>query len=399
MSTLDGNGLTIDTLNEIITALEDGYKEIYGNDIIVDSNSPDGQLINLYSQSVRDILELIQQVNSGFDIEQAIGVVLDQRASLLAIQRQGATFTQQQINITVDRSLTLEGLDAAANDPEGTGYTVADDTGTEFILLDTINIPSAGTYNLTFRAKDLGSITTVPNTINNPVTVVIGVTAINNPSGVLKVGADGEADAAFKLRATRSPANRSKGFIEGLTGLLLDITGVTSAVVYENFTNVTDSDGIPPHSIWAICEGGANTDIANAIYITKDPGCNMKGDVQVDIPLINGKIFEARFDRPESKNLWIRFDIKPTETGQLFDEAGIKQYLVDNLSFDIGESAETSTITCVAQDGINATSGGGVPLNVEISDDGVVYTSFLEVDTLDEKWIVDNARIDITILT
>lgn len=397
MSTLDATGLTIDTLQEIITQLEDGYKLIYGNDIVVDSNSPDGQLINIYAQSVRDLLEVLQQINSGFDLEQAIGIVLDQRVSLLNIQRQGATFTQQQVEITTDRSLTLEGLDAAANDPDGVGYTVADDAGTQFILLDTFNAPGAGVHNLTFRAKDLGSITTIPNTITNPITVVIGVTNINNPTGVLEIGLDGELDASLKLRAAQSPANNSKGFIDGLTGKLLDVTGVTDARVYENFTSVIDADGIPAHGIWVICEGGANTDIANVIYTTKNAGCDMRGTVSVEIITINGSIFMALFDRPQSKELFIRFDIKATIVGQGFDEDAIKQYITDNLTFTIGENANTADITCIAQDAINATGGGGVPLNVEISDDGISYVDFLNTDTLDEKWIVDNSRILISL--
>ncbi len=398
MSTLDANGLTIDTIQEIITQLEDGYKLIYGNDIIIDSNTPDGQLINLYAQSVRDLLEVIQQINSGFDIEQAIGVVLDQRVSLLGIQRQGATFTQQQVQITVNNAVTLEGLDADANNPDGTGYTVADDTGTEFILLDTFNAPSEGVYNLTFRAKDLGSITTIPNTITNPVTIILEVTDINNPTGALEIGLDGELDATLRLRATQSTANRAKGFIDSLTGNLLNIDGVTDARVFENYTDVIDVDGIPAHGIWAIVEGGANTDIADTIYFTKNAGCDMKGAIAIDITTVNGSIFTILFDRPASKELYIRFDIQKLNPTQGFDEDGIKQYITDNLSFTIGESANTAAITCIAQDGINATGGGGVPLNVEISKDGMSYVDFLNTDTKDEKWIVDNARIDITIL-
>lgn len=397
MSTLDSTGLTIDTLNEIIATLEDGYREIYGNDINVDSNSPDGQLINLYAQANRDLLEVVQQVYSGFDIEQAVGVVLDQRVSLLGIQRQGATFTQQQVEITVDRSLNLDGLDADANDPDGTGYTVSDDAGTQFILLDSVAL-TAGTTLLTFRAKDLGSITTLPNTITEPVTSVIGVTGINNPSGVLEEGIDGELDAALRLRATRSTANRSEGFIDGLTGRLLDVEGVTDVRVYENTTSSTDANGIPSHSIWVICEGGANTDIANTIYITKNAGCGMKGDVIVEINTVNGSIFTAKFDRPASANLYIEFNIKATVAGQTFDEDGIKDYIVENLDFTIGDSADTSTVTCVAQDGLNATSGGGVVLDAMVSDDDITYVSFLDVSSLDQKWIIDNARINITII-
>jgi uncharacterized phage protein gp47/JayE len=398
MSNLDANGLTIDTLDEIITKLEDGYKAIYGNDIIIDSNSPDGQLINIYAQANRDLLEVLQQVYIGFDIDQAIGVILDQRVSLLGIQRQGATFTQQQVEITTDRSLTLEGLDAAATDIDGIGYTVADDTGTQFILLDTFNAPSAGIYNLTFRAKDLGSITTIPNTITNPVTVVLGVTNIDNPTGALKIGVDGELDSALRLRATKSTANKSEGFIDGLTGLLLNIDGVTDARVYENFTAFIDSNLIPPHSIWVICEGGANTDIANTIYATKNAGAGMKGDVAVDIATINGSIFEAKFDRPESAELYIKFNIKSTITGQSFDEPGIKQYIVDNLNYKIGDAADTATATCIAQDAIDTTSGGGLALGVEISDDDITYVDFLDANTLDQKWIVDSARILITLI-
>jgi uncharacterized phage protein gp47/JayE len=398
MSTLDANGLSIDSLNQIIADLEDGNKAIYGNDIILASNSPDGQQINLYAQSVRDQLELIAQVNASFDLGEAIGTTLDQRATTLNIRRKGATFTQQQIEITVDRSLTLEGLDADANDPDGTGYTVADDTGTQFILLDTVNIVSAGTQNLTFRAKDLGSITTLPNTITNPVSVVIGVTNINNPTGALEVGTDGELDSVFRTRALASPANRSQGFIDGLTGTIFNLDGVTDVRVYENRTNVTDANGIPPHSIWVICEGGANTDIGNAIYTTISEGCGMRGAVILDIITVNGSLFSAKFDRPQSKDLWIRFDIKETVSGQVFDQDGIKQYITDNLNFSIGDSANTSSITTIAQEAIDDTSGGGVPLDVEISDDNITYVDFLETATLDEKWIVDNIRILITLI-
>ncbi len=398
MSTLDENGLTIDTLQEVIIKFEEGYKDIYGNDIILDSNSPDGQVINIYAQAIRDVLELLQQVYTGFDLQQAIGVILDQRITTLSIQRQGATFTQQQVEITTDRSLTLEGLDAAANDPDGIGYTVADNAGTQFILLDTFNAPGAGVHNLTFRAKDLGSITTLPNTVTNPVTVVLGVTLINNPTGVLELGLDGELDSTLKLRATKSTANKSKGFIDGLTGLLLNITGVTDARVFENFSNIIDADGIPAHSIWAIVEGGANTDIGDTIYATKNAGAGMKGVTTVDITTVNGSVFTARFDRPQSKELFIRFDIQETVLAQIFDENAIKQFIVDNLTFAIGASAETSTITTVAQDAINNTSGGGVPLNVEISDDGILFVDFLDTSTKDEKWIVDTVRIAITIL-
>ena len=162
MSVLDSTGLTIDSLNDIIIKFEEGYKSIYGNDIILSSDSSDGQRINIEAQAIRDLLEVIAAIYNSFDLNKANGVDLDRLTAILGIERQGATFTQQQIEITVDRSLTLDGLDELATDIDGTGYTVADDTGNEFIILDTANL-TAGTHLLTFRAKELGSITTLPN--------------------------------------------------------------------------------------------------------------------------------------------------------------------------------------------------------------------------------------------
>ena len=42
---LNEDGLEVKTKTEIVTALEAGYKTIYGNDINLDSDSPDGQEI------------------------------------------------------------------------------------------------------------------------------------------------------------------------------------------------------------------------------------------------------------------------------------------------------------------------------------------------------------------
>ena len=64
---LDVNGLQIKTFNEIKEELITSLRGIYGNDINVDSNSPDGQLVNILAQAIIDQLELIQQAYNSFD--------------------------------------------------------------------------------------------------------------------------------------------------------------------------------------------------------------------------------------------------------------------------------------------------------------------------------------------
>jgi uncharacterized phage protein gp47/JayE len=392
---INEDGLELKTLNEIIEDLETGFKNIYGQDINVDSDTQDGQIINLLAQTLADLRSLANDVYQSFNPDTATGAVLDQRVVINNIERKAGTFTIAPVEITVDRTVTLDGLDVDFNNVDGTGYTVQDDAGTQFILVDT-TVLTPGTTSLNFRAKEIGEVEVLTDTITNAVTVVLGVTGINNPSGSISTGENEETDTELRIRRSQSVANASNGYLNGLLGSVLDLDGVTEARLFENVTNVVDSDGIPAHGMWLIANGGANSDIANVIYEKKSYGANMKGGVVVPITTASGGTFNAKFDRPTGQDLFIRFDIKPTVTGQIFDQPAIKQYIVDNLEYSIGEFAETSAITAVALDAINANGGGGVPINVEISDDGSIWVDFLETPTLDTKWTITTTNITIT---
>ena len=392
---LNGNGLQTKTLTEIVTELEDGLKVIYGTDINVESNSPDGQLINIFAQSAIDIRELITETYNSFNPDTATGRLLDQRVTINNIIRNAGKYTITPIEIIVDRTVNLSGLGADFNDPNASGYTVADDSGNEFLLIDDQALTS-GTHTVNFRAKEIGQVETTVNTITNPVTIVLGVTSVDNPSGALSIGTDEESDAQLRVRRQKSVALSSSGYLNGLLGTTLALDGVTEAKIYENVTNAVDSDGIPAHGIWLIVEGGSSSDIGNAIYSKKSYGANMKGTVEETITTVSGAIFTAKFDRPVAENLHIRFDIQKTDASAVFDQSAIKSDMVSNLVYKIGQASDTSSVTVSAINAINNTGGGGVPVNVEISNNGSTWVDYLEVATLDSQFTLDVSRITIT---
>lgn len=392
---LDENGLTLKTATEILDELIADMKAIFGDDINVDQDSPDGQTLRNIQQQATDVRDMIAQTYTSFDPDQAIGVVLDQRVSINGIERISGDFTIQPVTITYDRALTLQGLDENANDPDATdAFTVQDDQGNQFLLIDTFEPVAAGSQSLSFRARQLGKVETTINTITTQTTVVIGVTDVNNPSAATTVGNDQETDFELRKRRRASVANSSVGYVDSIEGGLNDVDGVVEARVYENEEDTTSPDGLPPHSVWCIVEGGANTDIGAKIYEKKDAGCTLKGSITVDVLRPNNRIFVAKFDRPTPEDLYIRFDLKVITPGASFDLDDIKQFLVDNLSYNIGDPAETSEITCLLFDYI----ADGRPLNVEVSNDGVSYVDFLEVSAIENKFTLATARIDITII-
>lgn len=394
---IDENGLQLETRQEIFDRLATAFRNIYGQDIVLDQNSPDGQALGIFTQEKIDLLETAKSVYDSFNPDRAVGRQQDERYVINNIERGGGTFTTLNIDVTVDRTVTLQGLDENFNRINAAGYTVQDNSGTQFILIDTVTI-TAGTHSLPFRAKDVGEVQAVIGTIQTQTTVVLGVTGINNPSAPINIGRNTETDAQFRVRRQRSVALNSSGYINGLEGLILSLDGVTDARLYENYTNVTDVNGIPPHCIWVIAEGGSNADIGNAIYSRKTPGTNMKGDVEFPIITPSSSIFTAKFDRPESENLYIQFEIKRTNPTHVFSLDAIKDFIAENVLYKIGQFSETSVLTSQAILAIDSQGGGGVPINMEISDDGYTWVDYLDVPTLDSKWVIDSENIEITVV-
>src|SRR5690349_14388751 len=169
---IDNTGIQIQTLEQILDEILNGTSDyrgmysIYGADINVDPNSPDGQMINIIAQAKLDMLEFIQQVFSSFDPDQAVGVALDQRCAINGVVRNAGTYTTTNITVTVTQAVTLTGLDDDPNAP----FTVSDSSGTQFQLASSHVFSGAGSAVLSFRAKDLGAVETTPNTITTIVT-------------------------------------------------------------------------------------------------------------------------------------------------------------------------------------------------------------------------------------
>lgn len=393
---ITSTGLTTKALADIIADLVVGFQGIYGSDINVEQNSPDGQNINIFAQAGIDMRELATFVYNSFNPDRAAGVVLDERCIINNIVREAGSYTIQPVDIVVGQTCTLQGLDGDFDNVDGTGFTVQDDAGNQFILVDSVTL-TPGTYSKNFRAANLGAIETIVGTITNPVTIVLGVTSVNNSSAALSVGQNEETDSELRIRRANSVAIGAQGYLNGILGAVLGVTGVTDARLYENVGDTTDGNGQPPHSMWLIVEGGANTDIANVIYNKISTGANMYGAVSIPITQPSGLIFYALFDRPAPINLYIQFNIHKT-TGTSFDTTGIKNYMQANLLYGISDFAETSSITAVAAAAIAATSGGGVPIDLQISSNGTTWVDYLTVPNLADQWVVDPSRITITVL-
>ena len=385
---IDSSGLTIQTTPEIIAEILDGapgypgMRQIYGANINVDANSPDGQMVNIIAQAKTDVLELSQQIYNSFDPDKAVGTSLDARCAINGVIRNAGTKTIQNVVVTTDRALSLPGLDTSL-----TPFTVADTSGNQYQLVSTYAFGAAASTSLVFQAALIGAVSSLPNTIISIVTVTLGVTAVNNPATYTTLGLNEETDYALRIRRQKSVALPSQGYLEGLLGALLNTTDVTEAKVYENDTNTTDANGIPGHSIWCIVKGGTNLAVANAIYVKRNAGCGMKGTVTVSVPQVDGTYFPIKFDRPTSENLYISFDIVAV-TGSV-DANFIRSQILAQLSYTIAQPAVASEITAL----VESIAPNGSVSAMGVSNDGSTYVSLLDTDAINNQWALASARI------
>lgn len=173
---LDANGLQINSVSDIVANVTAALQAVYGPDINVSPNSPDGQLINIFAQAVEDMLETLLDTYNMFFVDAAYGVMLDQLVALNGLARNNGSYTQVYIQVTATQAMTLPGMDTT------TPFTVSDDAGNSYELVTSYAFGAAGTVTLLFEAALLGQVQVLPNTINNIVTTTQGISAVNNPA-------------------------------------------------------------------------------------------------------------------------------------------------------------------------------------------------------------------------
>ncbi len=398
---LDANGLQVASFSEIVAALTASLQAVYGDDINVEPNSPDGQNINIFAQSVEDMLETLLDTYNIFFVEASYGVMLDQLVALNGLTRNPGSYTEVYVQVTVTQALTLPGQDST------TPFTIADDAGNQYQLAESAIFGAAAVKTLLFRAVLLGRVEVLPNTIDNIVTTTIGVTDVNNPAftvttaGTIVSGSPiitGISDTTGMTPGMDLDSATSL-FPAGATVLTVDsgtqITATSNATdsATENITvstpptdvgvpeendvqlkvrraksfnlqsvgpaqairaalletegvsdayvaenfTATTASGVPAHGVWIIVNGGTGSDIGNAIYAKKGIGCDMAGSESYVVTLPQGNSFTAKWDAAEAENFYVRATLNSRFPGQVFDTDADEEALAAVLLYKLGE--------------------------------------------------------------
>lgn len=383
-------GIQIKTVTEIVNDISTGLKAIYGSDINLDPSSPDGQRVNLIAQAMIDNLELLASIYNSFDPDTVSGVLQDARYALNGIPRQGGTYTYTPVSVTASKAVTLTGL---SDDPSGnTVYTVWDGVN-QYYLVTTYSFSGSATTSLSFRAVNIGLVQPTLNTINIPITIVNGITGVNNPLTFTSLGVNEESDLQYKLRRAKSFMIQASSPADAVYSAVVQVANVVGAYVYENATG-SAIGSIPAHSIWVIVDGGVDSDVANAIYSKKCSGTPMYGTgsaTTISITRVAGNTIDIIFDRPVTQDLYVHFSLSPKIAGATFDTDAIKAALALAMIYKIGQVANSNDII----NALNIIEPGAYVTGCQVSLNGSSWTDPVSPTDVQNKFTLSTANITI----
>jgi len=207
--------------------------------------------------------------------------------------------------------------------------------GTTLVVDMTDDFQSA-TFSITSnlaisKCRKLGTVVCIENgpneqdanTINTILTPVLGWDSVTN---ILAASAGRllETDEELRLRFRNTKFERASNILDSLYAALLNVDGVEEVAIYENDTNVTDSNGVPPHSFLPVVLGGSSQLIAEAIWLNKPMGISSQGNTVISITDSQGFPHDIGLERPNPVTVYVELTINTAaESNFVFPGNGV----------------------------------------------------------------------------
>ena len=383
---IDANGFKAESFTEILTRLSNGLKNIYGQDINLDQDSPDGQQLGIQANIISDFQDLALYIYNSMDPDLADGANFDKLLKLLARTRLPSSRSTVDIEMVLNKTVSIPA-----------SYTIKDLNNQNWII-GTAQTLDAGTHLVSFYSEDWGNITAEPNTINEQVTILTEVVSINNPESAIS-GRDEESIVQVRERRNKILEINASSTIGSIIGKILDLNGVIDAVPYENMTKIYDPvRDIQPNSYWIVVKGGDIAQISEIIAKDKNGGTGLKGQVETvyieNFVRQNGSVRElyhdVKFDRPTEVSIHIKFKVSRKISTQSIDIEHIKDTLA-NKEFYIAQNITVTELYST----IYSAATNYIATDLEVSKDGVVWDSVFLQAGYDEEFIIEKSNIEI----
>ena len=322
-------GLVIPAETDVLAGVQADMNAAFGGGLNPALETPQGQLASSQAAVIADknneIATFVNQVDPQYSADR----FQDAIGRIYFLTRKPATPTAV--------TATLTGLVGTVI-PAG---TLAQDTsGNTYAASGAATIGPTGTVDAEFQNIENGPIPCAAGTLTQVYQAVPGWDAITNAADGT-MGQDVESRADFEYRRKNSVALNGKGTPTAIYAEVFALTDVLDVYVKDNPSGSTVNTGstnypLLPHSVYVAVVGGADADIAAAIWRKKDVGCDYNGNTSVVVTDTSGynypqPTYTVKFERPAA--LPIKFAVQlvqdaslPSNIVQLVQDAIIARF-------------------------------------------------------------------------
>lgn len=436
---LTPTGFVPKTLENIVDEVEAEFRDEFGQSLKLADKSILGRAIRIFAERVATQWELGETTNASQSPDDATGDRLDDICALTGTVRLKAksstatltltgtpttvvavgsqpsvTGTNERFNTLLEATIVastawvpvtlyivgarvtnagnvylciVSGVSAGSGGPTTEAASIVDGTVTWRFLGN-----GTGDIDVTSESANTGPIVGASGDIITIETPVSGWDSVMNILDAT-LGSNIETTEALRTRREIEIADAGNTTIKAARAALLKVTNVTSVTGFWNNKNVTDVDGVPPHAVEFVIQGGTDQDIFDALLLVVSGGIDTHGTTTGTALDDEGVAQPREFSRPTEINIHV--DITLTFDATLYPTDGDAQIKAAIVAFGVlqatGKDVVSSSIKAACFDVVGV-------LDVSIAKIGTAPAPTLEttiVITSRQLAVHDTSRITV----
>ncbi len=272
-----------------------------------------GQNNRIYARRMAEMWTTLKAIHDGGDPDLALDDLLISMAKITGTQQEGASHSQVDVTVTLEKGTELVGGQHFAHP--------AEHEDSQWTPIESFTAPEDGSFTRRFRAERTGPIDTPIDSITVIATPVVGWSAIT-ASGEVAIGRNMDDNAQLHVRREQGLARSGSSGTEQIRADVLGVENVTSVQVFENYTDHTVGD-LPPKSFQVVLWDDASAvddEVAQAIWDSKPAGIQPIGEASGTALDADGNPQIMRFSRASLVAIYVSCHVIPRE-GYVGDEA------------------------------------------------------------------------------
>lgn len=300
-------GLVLPAESAILSGVQADMNTAFGGGMNLALQTPQGQLAQSFTAIIGDKNAAIAYVANQVDPNNASGRWQDALGSIYFLERIPASGTVSNLPCNGEVGTVIPA-----------GSIVVDSAGYQYIALAAGTVGSSGSVTIPFQNLTTGPIA-LPSGAITIYKAVPGWESVTNP-GTYSLGVDVESRADFEFRRQNSVALNALNSPQAILANVLNVAGVQDAYVIDNPTNAAVSVGstsysVAANSVYVAAAGGAEADVASAIYQKKSLGCSYNGNTSYTLTDTSSPAgppypsYTVKYEVPTQVPIYIAVDI------------------------------------------------------------------------------------------